>query len=81
MKQTKYAYFLSNKQISRSEMLDFIACNISNDTININNSISMSVANYKAAELKLQSMQRIARKNSRDIIVGFDFLIEVKQNV
>lgn len=79
--KNKYVYFLNHKQITKSQMLDFIACNLVNDEIQITRLFSMSVANYKRAETKLQCIQRIARQHRHYIAVGYDYVIEVKRNV
>ncbi len=81
MKRNKYIYFLNSKQISRSQMLDFIACHITNDTFKLTHEISIDIANYDLAIVAITKMQRIARLHRQYIAVGYDYIIEVKPNV
>jgi len=76
MKRNKYIYFLNNKQITRSQMLDFIACHITNDNFKLTHEISIDVANYDLAIIAITKMQRIARLYKHYIAVGFDYIIE-----
>jgi len=81
MKRNKYIYFLNNKQITRSQMLDFIACHITNDIFKLTHDVSVDIANYDLAIVAITRMQRIAREHGQYIAVGYGCFIVVKPNV
>jgi hypothetical protein len=80
MRKSKYIYLLNDKQITRSQMIDFIAANKTCTTIQITSVMSLDVAGYTGAEIELRRMQRIARNHRQYIAVGRDYIIEVHYN-
>lgn len=80
MSKSKYTYLLRNKQITRSQMLDFIAATKSCQTIQITSDMSLDIAGYAGAEIELRRIQRIARNHRQYIAVGYNYIIVVKYN-
>ena len=80
MRKSKYIYLLKNKQITRSQMIDFIAANKTCITIQITSLMALDIAGYTGAEIELRRIQRIARNHKKYIAVGRDYIIEVRYN-